>query len=54
MNNDSKLVGASYAVLMSTLPAWWLDTATKIGLAVITAFLTGLAYQAGRRLLEKK
>lgn len=55
MKDDShKLVGAAFAVVSSAVPSWLLDTGTKVAVAVVTAFLTGIAYQAGRRMMEKK
>lgn len=54
MRDDSyKFVGATYAVLVSTLPDWVFDTFSKLLFAVAAAFLTGVAYEAGRLLIDK-
>lgn len=54
IRDDSyKLVGAGYAVLVSTVPEWLMSTAMKLVIAIVTAFLTGLAYRAGGALMDK-
>ncbi len=52
MLSDHRLVGAAFAVITSAVPDAMASPIEKIIIAVMTAFITGMAYKGGMLLTE--
>ena len=52
-DNSHHTVGVAFAAIAAIVPDWLLSTGEKLVVAVVTAFLTGMAYKLGQVVFSK-